>query len=127
MLQSYPSVLPRASENRYAEADKPGRSAVGGCPVYDVDYDWARDTVVPLIASNLKAVAAQRGVQFMDLRDAFQGREICSRHTSPLVGGAVRDRQRVGPLPHRRDRGPRAISRRRSTRTPTARRRSAPA
>jgi GDSL-like Lipase/Acylhydrolase family len=82
VLQSYPSVLSRASENRYAEADKVGRGAIGGCPVYDVDADWARDTVVPLISSNLKAVAAQRGVQFMDLRDAFQGREICARTTS---------------------------------------------
>jgi hypothetical protein len=88
VLQSYPSVLPRAAENRYAESDKASRGGIGGCPVYDVDSDWARDTVVPLISDNLKAVAASRGVQFMDLRDAFQGREICARTTSqPASGG----------------------------------------
>jgi hypothetical protein len=88
VLQSYPSVLPRAAENRYAEADKASRGGIGGCPVYDVDSDWARDTVVPLIADNLKAVAAARGVQFMDLQNAFQGREICARTTSqPASGG----------------------------------------
>jgi hypothetical protein len=88
VLQSYPSVLPRASENRYAERD-PVRSAGGGCPVYDSDSDWARDEVVPRIARGLRAVALANGAQFLDLRDAFQGREFCSESSSLVgVGGS---------------------------------------
>ena len=60
-----------------------------GCPVYDSDADWARDTVVGQISDGLAAVAADRGVQFLDLRDLFQGREICSTSTrlaTPMQG-----------------------------------------
>lgn len=84
VLQSYPSVLPRASENRYAERD-PLRSGAGGCPVYDSDSDWARDEIVPRITRGLRAVALANDAQFLDLSDAFQGREFCSDSTS-LVG-----------------------------------------
>lgn len=88
VVQSYPSVLPRASENRYAERD-PVRSAGGGCPVYDSDSDWARDEVVPRIARGIRAVALANGAQFLDLRDAFQGREFCSESASLVgVGGS---------------------------------------
>ena len=56
VLQSYPSVIPRASENRYSESD-PNRSAQGGCPFYDSDSTWARDSVVSQIANGWKQVA----------------------------------------------------------------------
>ena len=84
VLQSYPSALPRASENRYAERD-PLRSAGGGCPFYDSDSDWARDEIGPRISRGLRAVARANDVQFLDLSNAFQGREFCSDTTS-LVG-----------------------------------------
>jgi lysophospholipase L1-like esterase len=80
VLQSYPSVMPRAAENRYPETG-PLRTSVGGCPFYDSDSNWARDSVVSQIADALEQVAAAKGVQFLDLRDAFQGREVCSVHT----------------------------------------------
>lgn len=79
VLQSYPSVVPRASENRYLEWG-PERAALGGCPLYNADSDWARDAAVDQIADNLSAVAAAKGVDFLDLRDTLQGREVCSRH-----------------------------------------------
>ena len=82
VVQSYPSVFVRASENRYPETDRAQRAGIGGCPSYDADADWARDSVVTQIANGLKFVAVQKGVQFLDLRDAFQGREICSQSTS---------------------------------------------
>lgn len=79
VLQSYPSAIPRAAENRYPELG-PARASVGGCPFYDADSDWARDSVVSQISDNLRGVAAARQVQFLDLRDMLQGREICSVH-----------------------------------------------
>jgi hypothetical protein len=81
VLQSYPSAIPRSAENRYPELG-PQRSLIGGCPFYNTDSDWARDSVGPEIANHLRFVAASKGVQFLDLRDALQAREICSKSDS---------------------------------------------
>jgi hypothetical protein len=87
VVQSYPSVFVRASENRYPETDRAQRAGIGGCPSYDADADWARDSAVKQISNGLKFVSVQKGVQFLDLRDAFQGREICSQSTSQASVG----------------------------------------
>ena len=87
VLQSYPSPIPRAAENRYAESGW-SRVNTGGCPFWNKDSDWARDSLVPQVASRLKGVASAKGVQFMDLRDMLQGREVCAR-TSKLVSSTV--------------------------------------
>ncbi|WP_329494027.1 GDSL-type esterase/lipase family protein [Kitasatospora herbaricolor] len=78
VLQSYPSPIPRSSEMRYGESGW-SRADTGGCPFWDGDADWARDSLVPQISDALAAVAAAKGVQFMDLRDMLQGREVCAR------------------------------------------------
>ncbi|MFH8370420.1 GDSL-type esterase/lipase family protein [Streptomyces sp. NPDC018031] len=83
VLQSYPSPIPRAAENRYPESGW-SRVGTGGCPFWDRDSDWARDSLVPQIADRLKAVAAAKDTQFLDLRDMAQGREVCAR-ASKLV------------------------------------------
>jgi lysophospholipase L1-like esterase len=80
VLQSYPSPIPRAAENRYPESGW-SRTSTGGCPFWDGDATWARDTLVPEISDHLAAVAAAKGVQFLDLRDLLQGREVCSTAT----------------------------------------------
>ncbi|WP_370082191.1 GDSL-type esterase/lipase family protein [Streptacidiphilus sp. MAP12-16] len=80
VLQSYPSPIPRSAENRYPESGW-SRTDNGGCPFWNADSDWARDTLVPEISDHLAAVAAARGVQFLDLRDFLQGREVCSTAT----------------------------------------------
>ncbi|WP_374776538.1 GDSL-type esterase/lipase family protein [Streptomyces sp. NBC_01310] len=78
VLQSYPSPIPRGAENRYTQSDW-SRLNTGGCPFWNRDSDWARDSLVPQIAGRIKAVAADRGVQFLDLRDMLQGREVCAK------------------------------------------------
>ncbi|MET9696255.1 hypothetical protein ABZY31_04945 [Streptomyces sp. NPDC006529] len=83
VLQSYPSPIPRGAENRYPQSDW-SRVNTGGCPFWNKDSDWARDSLVPQIANRLKAVAAAKGTQFLDLRDMMQGREVCAR-ASKLV------------------------------------------
>ncbi|MEU7016610.1 GDSL-type esterase/lipase family protein [Streptomyces sp. NPDC046385] len=87
VLQSYPSPIPRATENRYGESGW-SRTNTGGCPFWNADSDWARDSLVPQIANRLKAVARAKGAQFMDLRDMLQGREVCAK-TSKLVSSTV--------------------------------------
>lgn len=79
ILQGYPSPIPRASENRYPQSGW-SRTDTGGCPFWDADSTWARDTLVDEIDDNLRAVADSHGAQFLDLRDAFEGREVCSVH-----------------------------------------------
>ncbi|MER6298547.1 GDSL-type esterase/lipase family protein [Kitasatospora sp. NPDC001539] len=80
VLQSYPSPIPRSAEMRYPESGW-SRSDTGGCPFWDGDADWARDSMVPQISGALAGVAATKGVQFLDLSDMLQGREVCSTAT----------------------------------------------
>ncbi|MER5873597.1 GDSL-type esterase/lipase family protein [Streptomyces sp. NPDC002044] len=87
VLQSYPSPIPRGAENRYTQSDW-SRLNTGGCPFWNRDSDWARDSLVPQIANRVKAVAAAKGVQFLDLRDMLQGREVCAK-ASRLVTTAA--------------------------------------
>ncbi|MFE9934351.1 GDSL-type esterase/lipase family protein [Streptomyces sp. NPDC005533] len=78
VLQSYPSPIPRGAENRYTQSDW-SRLNTGGCPFWNRDSDWARDSLVPQMADRIKGVAAAKGVQFLDLRDMMQGREVCAK------------------------------------------------
>ncbi|MEV7938375.1 MULTISPECIES: GDSL-type esterase/lipase family protein [unclassified Kitasatospora] len=80
VLQSYPSPIPRSAEMRYPESGWT-RSNTGGCPFWDGDADWARDSMVPQISKSLAGVAASKGAQFLDLSDMLQGREVCSTAT----------------------------------------------
>jgi hypothetical protein len=81
ILQSYPSPVPRGSENRF---DERGWARVSyGCGMWDSDLDWARDTFVPTVANNLRAVAIAEKVEFLDLRNLLQGHEICATSAKP--------------------------------------------
>ena len=75
------SVVPRGNENRYAESGM-ARTTVGGCPMWNADATWARDEVVPLLAQEMGRTANEHGAVFLDLQDAFQGRELCSKSTA---------------------------------------------
>jgi lysophospholipase L1-like esterase len=77
VLQSYPSPLPRGVDNRYPENDW-SRWYSGGCPFFDDDSDWAHDTMVPSIAEAHRQVAVDEDVEFLDLRDALDGHEVCA-------------------------------------------------
>lgn len=80
IVQTYPSVAPRAAENRYPESG-PQRST-NGCPFYDQDSNWARDQAAPQIGGVVKAAAVARGAETLDLINAFQGHEFCSKATA---------------------------------------------
>ncbi|HEU0318922.1 MAG TPA: GDSL-type esterase/lipase family protein [Solirubrobacteraceae bacterium] len=77
VAQTYPSVVPRASDARYAEADP--RRITDGCPFYDQDLNWAHDRAAPEIGDVVRAAAAARGVAVLDLLGALTGHEICAR------------------------------------------------
>ena len=72
-----------SSDVRYSGADKWNK---GGCPFYDNDFNWAKNTATPSIVNAMKAVADEKGVQFLDVRDALNGHEICHRNASLVTG-----------------------------------------
>lgn len=82
VIAGYSSPVPRAADVRYSGSDKWN---TGGCPFYDSDFNWAKDTATPFIVDSMKQVAAEKGVQFLDVRDALNGHEVCHR-SSALVG-----------------------------------------
>jgi hypothetical protein len=95
VLQTYPSPIPRGADNRYPETSN-ARIYTGGCPFYDDDSDWARDTLIPaLAASHEQAAASVGGVHFLDLQDALDGHEVCAEGVRQSVSGNTL----VNPLP----------------------------
>jgi hypothetical protein len=81
ILQSYPIPLARAADMRYPQS--PERQTVGGCPILDADADW---DLAQQISDSLRTVANDRRVQFMDVRDAFRGHELCADAASQPDG-----------------------------------------
>jgi len=83
VLAGYSSPVPAAANVRYSGGD---RWWEGGCPFYDADFDWAKNVATPSIVDAMRQVAAEKGVQFLDVRDALNGHESCHRNSS-LVNG----------------------------------------
>jgi hypothetical protein len=82
VLAGYASPVPAAADVRYSGSD---RWWSGGCPFYDADFNWAKNSATPQIVDAMRQVAAEKGVQFLDVRDSLNGHEICHRNSS-LVG-----------------------------------------
>ncbi|KOT62916.1 hypothetical protein ADK43_08970 [Streptomyces rimosus subsp. rimosus] len=84
VLQSYPSPIPAPADFRYAEGLPPlssQRWAPGGCPFYNVDAAWARNEVIQELSNALQAVANEKDVDFLDLRNAFDHHTLCRTGT----------------------------------------------
>jgi hypothetical protein len=84
VIAGYSSPVPATADVRYSGADKWNK---GGCPFYDNDFNWAKNVATPSIVNAMQAVAAEKGVQFLDVRDALNGHEVCHR-SAALVGGS---------------------------------------
>ncbi|MFD8376401.1 GDSL-type esterase/lipase family protein [Streptomyces sp. NPDC059688] len=80
VLQSYSSPLPRAADNQLSQIGSGRINA--GCPMYDEDLNWARDSLVPQLSANLRHVADTHGAEFLDLQNALQGHEVCAKGTA---------------------------------------------
>jgi hypothetical protein len=83
VIAGYASPVPAAANVRYSGAD---RLLVGGCPFYDADLNWAKNTATPYIIDGMRSVAAEKGVQFLDVRNSLNGHEVC--HTSSSLVGS---------------------------------------
>lgn len=87
VLAGYSSPIPRGSNIRYQPDSNDDRWWEGGCPFYNADADWAKNTATPFIVDGMRQVAAEKGVQFLDVRDALNGHEVC-HVSSSLVGSS---------------------------------------
>jgi hypothetical protein len=90
LVMGYDSPIPRGPDNRYPESGW-SRLSEGGCPFWNADSNWANDWAVPFIVDNMKQIAAQKGVQVLDLRSALNGREVCHRNSSLVGSGGPSD------------------------------------
>ena len=79
VIAGYSSPVPTAANVRYSGSD---RWNSGGCPFYDADFNWAKNTATPYIIDSMRTVAAEKGVQFLDVRNALNGHEVCHRSAS---------------------------------------------
>jgi hypothetical protein len=84
VIAGYASPVPASADVRYSGDD---RWWTGGCPFYNADFDWAKNVATPLIVDSMRTVAAEKGVQFLDVRDSLNGHESCHRNSS-LVGSS---------------------------------------
>jgi hypothetical protein len=84
VVAGYASPVPATADVRYSGADKWN---LGGCPFYDSDFDWAKNTATVSIVEAMREVAAEKSVPFLDVRDSLNGHEICHRSAS-LVGSS---------------------------------------
>lgn len=84
VIAGYASPIPAAADVRYSGSDKWSK---GGCPFYDSDFDWAKGTATPSIIDAMGSVAAEKGVQFLDVRDSLNGHEICNKSVSLVSWG----------------------------------------
>ena len=84
VVAGYTSPFPPGRLFRYPESGW-SRLREGGCPVWDADADWAAGAAVAALARAMRAAADATGAEFLDLRHALDGHQLCDRRTR-LVG-----------------------------------------
>lgn len=93
VLSGYTSPFPASRWLRYPETGW-SRLSEGGCPLWDADADWAAGPGIDSIVAALRQVAAGGGAEFLDLRHALDGHQLCDRRshrvgdTGPSEAGA---------------------------------------
>jgi hypothetical protein len=85
VTMGYASPFATGSWIRYPE-DGWSRLNRGGCPVWDADADWAAGAGIGAIVATMRRAAAAAGSEFLDLRRALDGHQLCDRRS-----------RRVGP------------------------------
>jgi len=85
VAMGYASPLPPGRLIRYPEEGW-SRLNRGGCPIWNADADWAAAEGVGSIDSAMREAAAAAGAEFLDVRRALDGHQLCDRRA-----------RRVGP------------------------------
>jgi hypothetical protein len=78
VAMSYASPFPAGRWFRYPE-DGWSRLSEGGCPVWDADADWSATGATDTLAAAMRSAAAAADAEFLDLRHALDGHQLCDR------------------------------------------------
>jgi hypothetical protein len=81
----YASPFPEGRWIRYPETGL-SRLSEGGCPVWNEDASWAAGEGIGSIVAAMRAAAGATGAEFLDLRHALDGHQLCdsrSRRVGP--------------------------------------------
>jgi hypothetical protein len=85
VVMGYASPLPPGRWIRYPEEGW-SRLNRGGCPFSNADADWAAGEATGSIDTALRSAAATTGAEFLDVRHALDGHQLCdgrSRRVGP--------------------------------------------
>lgn len=80
VTMGYASPFPAGRWIRYPE-DGWSRLNEGGCPVWNADADWASGAGVSTIVAAMRSAAAAVGSEFLDIRHALDGHQVCDRRS----------------------------------------------
>ncbi len=83
MIMGYASPIPRGALFRYPESGLK-RLTRGGCPFWDSDADWANEGITPTMVGAMRAVAAEKGAEFLDVQRALEGHQVCDRRAAEV-------------------------------------------
>ena len=86
VVMGYASPFPAGRWIRYPEAGW-DRLNAGGCPVWNADADWAAGPGVGSIDAAMRAAAGAAGAEFLDVRDALAGHQLCDRRSRRVGAG----------------------------------------
>ncbi|MER5300053.1 SGNH/GDSL hydrolase family protein [Streptomyces lasiicapitis] len=79
IVQSYPNPLGSGDPaTTVGDENSWSRWSTFGCPFYNRDIKWIGTQVLPGLTAELKKVAKTEEVDFLDLRGALAGHEVCS-------------------------------------------------
>jgi hypothetical protein len=86
VVMGYASPFPPGRWIRYPELGW-SRLNRGGCPVWNADADWAAKEGTVAIDAAMESTAAAAGAEFLDVRHALDGHQLCDSRAS-RVGAA---------------------------------------
>lgn len=80
VAMGYASPFPAGRWFRYPEQGW-SRLNQGGCPVWNADADWAAGEATGAIVAAMRRAAASVGAEFLDVRHALDGHQLCDRRS----------------------------------------------
>lgn len=86
VVAGYASPFPAGRWIRYPE-DGWSRLNEGGCPLWNADADWSAGEGIGSIVAAMRSAASAASAEFLDLRHALDGHQLCDRRSHRVGPG----------------------------------------